>query len=45
MMDPRKVDPRVKAKEAWSTDEVHLMSDTDMSRLHQLSDNRPFARD
>lgn len=45
MTDPLKVDPRVKAKEAWSTDEVHMMRDTDLSRLDQVSDNKPFAHD
>jgi hypothetical protein len=45
MIDPLNADPRVKAKETWSTDEVHLMRDTDLSRLDQVSDNTPFARD
>ncbi len=43
MIDPLKVDPRAKAKETWSTDEVHLMRDIDLSRLDQVSDNMPFA--
>ena len=45
MIDPLKVDPTVRAKETWSTDEVHMMRDTDMSRLDQVSDNIPFARE
>ena len=45
MIDPLKVNPRVREKATWSTDEVHIMRDTDMSRLNQVSDNTPFARD
>ncbi|MEY4989923.1 MAG: hypothetical protein RIS08_149 [Actinomycetota bacterium] len=43
MIDPLKVDPRVRSKETWSTDEVHLMRDIDLSRLDQVSDNKQFA--
>ena len=43
MIDPLKVDPKLRVKETWSTDEVHLMRDTNLSRLDQVSDNKQFA--
>jgi hypothetical protein len=45
MIDPLKVEPTVKLKVTWSTDEVHMMRYTDMSRLNQVSDNKPFLHD